>query len=420
MGWLTGARCLFAALSLSFSLPAQVPLVTMSLPLALPEYWHTFNSDLGHYRARPGVWRQVKDYEVVARFLEHEPSIASVYLYYPAEEITSLQPLVLWVVHGTWAQASFEYFDMGNKAFGEIAAFAGELAKRQRRPVELVSYRWSGQDTYEDRGRDGERLRLLMERFYSTHSGYGPQWALGHSHGVNVVWVASQKVAFDTVIAFGAPVLADVYTPFLVGTLYHFYSLNDPVQRIGAVDRRSLKKILFPRANSRTFSCRHPEATVYNLRTLINGKEPGHIGIKQIIPMLWRIIDRASAHYKYHTHLTVAVDLPVGRRDSPGLYVAIHEQIDLAVLAHSPAEVAEQGVERAHIDGVLSELVYSKGQEERFSYRHVGRKISGSSKWWEQFFDNWAELGALLREKIPFFNIGSYRRYSLFEEREPE
>gem|GEM_PF-2319581 len=381
------------------------------MPHLLPAYWHTYVQLLKTGLSVRAEWYSVPDDEIVTCFSRSEHMISGLQLYFPEGNVENVSPLVLWVVHGTWAQDAPDYYDSSSETFKDILKFAAEMARREMRPIEVVSYSWTGEDSHVARREAGNGLRRLAESVFSPLRGYGPHWAFGHSHGVNVIFVASQQIGFEGVISLGAPVVESVYAPFQVENLYHFYSLNDPWQFAGAIDRSSLKRLVSS-PGVRSYSGQQRLCTAFNFRVMLDGIEPGHISLKLVIPFIWNIIDEKVDHYKYHTHFNVNVTRAL-HQTGHSLQLSIRDKIAVTDLiavveAHESAAVV--------IERLKSEIEYSQKQENIFMWNQRGKKMSARSPWWKKIVANWIELDMVISGKYSVFKPGAYKKFSLLRD----
>ncbi len=381
------------------------------MPSVLPAYWHTYVQLLKTGLAVRAEWYAVSDSDVVSRFAHSENMISGIQLYFPEGDVDNMAPLVLWVVHGTWANASSEYYDNGSTTFQDILQFAAEMARRKMRPIEVVSYSWSGANSHPARRDAGGRLRMLAESFYSSLCGYGPLWGFGHSHGVNVMLVASQETSFEGIVSLGAPVVELLYAPLHVNKLYHFYSLNDPWQFAGAMDNRSFKRLVSS-PGVRSYSGNHSLCSVSNFRVMLDGLEPGHMSLKFLIPFIWRIIDEREGHYQYHSHFNVNVSRALYQAGQ-SVQLSIREKIAVTDLI---AVVSEQESAAVVIDRLKEEIEYSQKQENIFMWGYRGKKMSARSAWWKKIVANWIELDTVISDRYELFMPGAFKKYSLLHE----
>jgi hypothetical protein len=381
------------------------------MPSVLPEYWHTYVQLLKTGLAVRAEWYKLSDADIVARFAHSEHMISGIQLYFPEGEVENMSPLVLWVVHGTWAQASGEYYDDEASTFRDVLAFAAEMAQRKLRPVEVVSYVWSGENSHEARRNGGARLRMLAESFYSSLCGYGCHWAFGHSHGVNVILIASQETTFEGVVSLGAPIVESLYAPLHVNQLYHFYSLNDPWQFAGAMDRSSFKRLVSS-PGLRSYSGQYSWCAVSNFRVMLDGLEPGHMSLKFLIPFIWKIIDERESHYQYHAHFNVNVARALCRVGQT-VQVSIRETIAITDLIKV---VSDQESAAVVIARLKEEIEYSQKQENVFMTSYRGKKMAARSPLWKKIVANWIELDTVISSQYSVFRPGAYKKYSLLDQ----
>jgi hypothetical protein len=353
-------------------------------------YWRQFDHEA--QTAVLGQWHMVSDEEIVHRFLSWEERIGGVFLYSPVVLEKDVRPLVFFVVHGTWARGDREFCGADDALFCQVLEFAQKLADRKRCPIEVVSYQWSGTEEHAARERAGKDLEDIMTLFYGPRSGYGACWGYGHSHGSNVLCIASRGAFFDTILSVGAPVTEQLYTPIRVAHFYHFYSSNDPWQYAGSFDRRSIRALFSWRGSGRVFEGeKQIEAgQMINVRLQFDGTEPGHIAIKLVVPYLWRIFDEITGNYHYHSHFDVDVS---ARRAGREVLVAIREPLTAEALA---IWGAEGGISEEVIKKIIAERAYSEQQDRRFFFRHRGRHIGARSSIARQILANWSEYAQFL------------------------
>lgn len=384
---------------------------------ARPVYWDDFDQERAIGLASEGCpWVLNRD-DITERFGYYEYLISNISLYRPTTAITNEAPLVFFVVHGTWAQASADYYDPDDVEYQKMFAFIQELARREQRPVEVVSFSWSGKDWPPARREAGSFLRLVCETFYAQRNGYGPRWAFGHSHGVNVINIASQEVDFDTVISLGAPVLEGTlphYRPRHMKRLFHFYSINDPFQYAGSFDRRSLDKFFRKRSNGRSFD-QQPDKRIVNARLMFDRYDSGHIGLRAAWPQLWDVLDLIEERYTYHNHFDVNLFLSLNQATHhfKAPIIAIRDDLKLRDMLPRLQD-GESGLLVA--DALGTELDYSYKQERRFASCYNGRDIHKKCVWWRQWAANWGELSDTLVDYSLGLRQGAQRSYSLLED----
>lgn len=384
-----------------FVLCISAPLSALLLPYELPSYWKTYQEMRAAGAISEQAWYRVCDAEVVHRFMTHEAAVGSLFLYCPAQEVVrEMRPLVFFVVHGTWARGHHEFCDVRHHLFSQVLDFVHALAVRHQRPVEVVSYQWSGVDSHEARRKAGDELRRLANSFYSRRDGYGSLWGYGHSHGVSVLCAASEGVLFDAILSLGAPVMEDSYTPVQVKEFFHLYSSNDPWQYAGSFDRRTIKRFFTWRGGGRVFEGDRlmQRGRMINVRLQFDGMEPGHISLKKMMPYLWELFDELSSHYSYHTHFDADIRMAGRVRAHRAVTVTIRESVAPATIADwvkegkDPAEVIHQ---------IAAEVAHSEALERSFAFRHRGRLPRERSSLARQFLANWLEYAELMRDVLP-------------------
>ncbi len=382
------------------------------VPYALPSYWRRFGDEYAVGVVSNDEWYRVAQDDIVDRFQQAASMVGGILLYRPSGVILDEHPLVFWVVHGTWSRGHGDFCDPNNPIFASIAEFAIELARRRQRPIEIISYNWHSNDSHEARREAGSGLRGLAETFYSPECGYGAHWGIGHSHGVNVLFVASQETSFDSIISLGAPVMDSVYAPIHVERIYHFYSLNDLVQKAGSFDRRSIRRIWLSSSNGRIYTGSRYLRVANNFRVMLDGIDPGHLSLKLLVPYLWQILDTVQGHYEFHTHFNVNVPKAYSGSDNLPC-VSIRDKVELLDMLEW---MGESAVTAELVEKFKSELLFSKQQEDSFASRYHGRRISSGSRWWQWIFANWIELGFIINEVAPALRPGVYLNYSLVRE----
>lgn len=202
-----------------------------------------------------------------------------------AQNITfdSKNPVVLVLVHGT--------FSNPKKFLGEIElsqdavpdGFFQDTVYNNQKPIK-ITYGWSGENNDNARINGGKILAQGLNDIINQcrQQGIAPRLILmGHSHGGNVIAVASNKIQepIDYAIFLATPVLRynektktnndnDLYLPKSIKNLFLFYSMSDFVQTSGAA--------------TESFKRRYGPITginLYNVHLLLKGQEPTHSGL---------------------------------------------------------------------------------------------------------------------------------------------
>lgn len=386
---------------------------TVCTAVQQPLYWRDFDERRAIGLASEQCPWVVSRKDIQDHFGYYQNHVSSILLYRPAA-VQHAQPLVFFVVHGTWAHAAPEYFDPNDSDYQKTLGFVTELAHREQRPVEMVSFLWSGQNTVADRRAAGSFLRILCETFYTPQHGYGPRWAFGHSHGGNVIAIASQEIDFETAIMLGTPVLEDSfsqYRPRHIRRVLHLYSINDPFQYAGSFDQRSFFK---KRGNGRYFA-QQPDKQIVNMRVMFDSSDPGHVSLRAVWPQLWDVLDIISTRYIYHNHfdinLFLSLDQVTHRYQAP--LVAIREDLKLRDMLPCLQD-GESGLAVAR--ALAAEIDFSHRQERLFASHYSGRSIHKKCAWWRQWVSNWREASDVLVDYNLGLGVGAQRRYSLLKD----
>ena len=203
-----------------------------------------------------------------------------------------------------------------------------------------------------------------MRSFYLSNQGYDQIWAYGHSHGGNVINIASQDVPFDKAFYFGTPVLEHTVQrcrPFNITRLFSFYSTLDPVQKAGSFDRRTWTTFFSRHSDGRTYSAQDDKA-LFNIRLLVNGRGTGHFAIKDFFTHLWGLIDIIERRYVYHQHLDANICTMVGshRHKTAEPLVAIRQDLTLRNILPQ-LHTGDNGIDI--VEQLRMELAYSAQQE---------------------------------------------------------
>lgn len=384
------------------------------LPDRLPSYWHSYVDDLKTGHHRQDALYEVSDEEICDRFDAMEESIKKLYLHLPMVRLCRADPIVFFVVHGTWSRGNPEYYDPNSAEFKSVISFVHELAERYAQPVEIVSFQWEGADSIEARFEGGDRLRRLIEWHYQRDDGYGIIWAYCHSHGGNVVNVASQDVQFDTCIYWATPVVEgtlSMYRPMYIRRLYHMYATSDPVQQAGSFDRRSLSTFFAHRGNGRVYQAQE-DKRILNMRLQCDGKGPGHIAIKSAMKAMWRIMDIAEEVYYFHNHLDVNISSHKKGDNAHDPMICIR---GLLVINDVLARLQGGDDGATILEQLRSEIAYSQEQATFFSARYRGRSIDEENGFLHLFTTNWQDFVDMVHGHAPWLQKGACRKYSLLD-----
>lgn len=223
------------------------------------------------------------------------------------------KPIVLFVVHGTGfygsgGPATLAYYDLTHQDYKNILKFAYQYAQMRGAPIEVVSFRWGGENMTKSREEVGKALASLMNTKYKDHEIV----TLSHSHGGNVVNIASnhlKNVTINYMLQLATPVREKdpketFYRPTNFNHLLMFYSTGDVIQVAGAISFSSLEN--FYRANKSTRKYVPREFAVKNVRVLNNGAELGHSAfVSGLLANIFDVLVIIETKYPYEVDLEV-------------------------------------------------------------------------------------------------------------------
>jgi len=289
------------------------------------------------------------------------------------------QPVVIVLVHGTWASRSHAYFNEEHMFYSHIQEFATKYAIRNNCPVELISLRWAGFNSSLARKDGGTVLAQVLNNYYPGIK----TLTIAHSHGCNVVNYASRLLApanrIEHIIHLAAPVRdanEEDFKPRNFDRLTHFYSTSDIVAAGGALTQWNL----FTWGGSVRKFMQHPNVT--NVRVQINGSDPGHGNIKAIVVYLATIDDRLN-NYRFNNDLDLNVDFATAQ-----IQLSIRHELDINNQRH----LADRGFtaisnqQRADLEAqVAHELRYSQTQKALYEQTY-NRPIEQKASLFRRFF----------------------------------
>ena len=184
------------------------------------------------------------------------------------------------LIHGTWGADCTWYVPTGD--FFQ----ALEEAVCEKNSV-VVPFRWSGGCGHDARVQAAQNLVKLIKTYDEKTAVY----IIAHSHGGNVVTMASQFLAQEegnnhhirALFTLGTPVMSN-YLPNMkvIEYLYNLFSFEDLIQTVLGLSVRE-----FPE-----------HKRIANLRVMINGKEPDHAGLHHAIIGKW--IAYVHRYFKQH------------------------------------------------------------------------------------------------------------------------
>lgn len=156
------------------------------------------------------------------------------------------------ILHGTWgAETSWHIPN------GDFFDALEKTAKKQNGSV--VSFRWSGANSIQERNKAAQNLAKLIE----TYNDSIDIIIVGHSHGGTVALLASQLTQKKITLLYtlGTPINKAIYPNMdTIHYCYNLFSFEDLIQPVLG---------MFGREHA-------PHERIANIRIFINGKEPGH------------------------------------------------------------------------------------------------------------------------------------------------
>jgi predicted esterase len=181
-----------------------------------------------------------------------EAFVRKEYLFEP-EKISSKQPLVIVVTHGTFGSQTASYYkdysqlplstNISPQNYRHIERFATRLGNEKQQHVALLSFRWSGDLDNGDRIIAGKILAAILNKNYQNATTI----LIGHSHGCNVHRHAAQLLNNDVslMIHFAPPYRSEKeYAPTgRIVRSFSFASPHDLIARGGQVPERILSPI---------------------------------------------------------------------------------------------------------------------------------------------------------------------------------
>ncbi len=177
---------------------------------------------------------------------------------------------VIIVVHGTWAQK--EQWFMPNGSFYQALQSVIDPTD-----TAIVPFLWPGGLGHDDRMHGAYALAELIKSYHAEVEIV----VIAHSHGSNVVLLASQILATEekyygrikSLFTLGVPVYKDKYYPDMrvINALYNLFSFEDGIQTVfGSADRKF-----------ESHSC------IANLCVTIEGFQPSHSLLHSDIIARW-------------------------------------------------------------------------------------------------------------------------------------
>lgn len=305
--------------------------------------------------------------------------------------ITTKRPIFYILVHGTYAfPFGFDGTTWGESNFSGLVpqGFFVNTAQLQEPAQDTeairISFGWIGLLDDYARKFAGKKLAEGINKIRAQLKRYDiiPTFILlGHSHGGNVINVASQYVdePIDMAIELATPILAfntatqkfdnnTGYLPKNIKELFLFFSMQDFVQPGGSVEGAEHVK--------RRFSPL-PGINLYNIMLRVNGNYPLHIYMhdevigKRMLQLVKKIKDDFLHNKNLVAHLT-----NVSAKQEADMLVAIKPAFSLSMI-----NVLDMGTPR--IDALWPAIQGKYAEEETRSVKanDIFRKIYGSNMW---------------------------------------
>lgn len=223
-------------------------------------------------------------------------------VFVPATAPIDVKPIVVVIVHGTFAQDSSSYKQGDSPFYAGVSRFARKLATQRNKPIEVISFRWTGSNKSAARKNGAIALASVLSNYYEGSEII----TIAHSHGCNVVNTASRylpsNVSIEHMIQIAAPVRDTSETDFQPQNFKHltqFYSTSDGVAAVGAITPWWMPWRLT--GSVRKFQAQLGRRVV-NVRVQINGNEPGHSNIRALVTYMPEILEK-MATFKFNTDL---------------------------------------------------------------------------------------------------------------------
>lgn len=321
------------------------------------------------------------------------------------EAITHWQmPILVVLIHGTFASEAAEYHADGTTTFDAVKSFAQTLAEVKGTTARVVSYKWSGENKHKARVGAGQCLAEILNKYARGFQVI----TVAHSHGGNVVNVATNylhKTKIDTVVHIATPVIENTNEDYRPNTknfnlLLDLYTTGDIIQFIGSIDgSRGMAHMVSTVGSSRKFKVEKDKTKgrIVNIHTQIEGEDIDHSSIKEILPTLTTILAKLGA-YTVHNDLDMNIDL------SPEL--DLNSKVLLAI--------RHQDVENPEAE---DEVWYSNMQKDIFRYLYEKEMGYKGNTLFERAYNLTSNTLAMAKPFKMFQNYFKQRRKVAREER---
>lgn len=243
--------------------------------------------------------------------------IKQLMLYQPEVVDQGKQPIVIVLTHGTFARENNDFAQEEHIFYRGVKRYAQLESIRQKTPVVLVTYQWEGDNSSPHRVGAGTYLANIINTYFGDYQTI----LISHSHGGNVVNYATRLIdkPIDLIVHIATPSRDEErFKPQNFKKLLSLYSIADAVQIGGAVrahqeiiTRPLWASLIFTPIPYGSQEFENTNQNVYNIRTRINGEDPGHSTLK-IIPWFLQPIQEMLNMYQKNHNLNLNVDLSSG------------------------------------------------------------------------------------------------------------
>lgn len=299
-----------------------------------------------------------------ALYPEKELGIRNLSIYVPDNYVLDKKPIVIFIIHGTFAAGSFEYYKSDQAFYKNIIDFSEKLSKKNSVPIELISFRWSGHNNSKARQNAGLFLASIFNNFYSGYKIY----TIAHSHGCNVVNNASrllQNVKIDHAIHIACPVrdvAEEKFRPENFNRLVQFYSNSDLVGALGAFTTKYITNLKIRKVSQQE------NKEVYNIRTLIDGSDPGHSNFKDyIVYFLGEILAIVDNIYEFNHDLIININTNILKK--PHVIFAVRSYTNSEYYKDYPGIIAALDMEKQYSESqkILFKDFYKKDMNIKYN-----------------------------------------------------
>lgn len=379
----------------SISIPSSVSTSSVSTSSATASLLSAYSCD----NPSPGRWLECNPSEIKEEFKDltfekdkNGYGVRAKYVFIPTnldwKKISLLRPLVIFNIHGTWAYDSPTHYDPHSTYFGSILEFARQQAEIRKLPVQVISFRWA-QKTKKNSGllkkmaqtishntsyirKEGGVVLATLFLYYSNYE----KITIAHSHGCNVVNYASKllgnKTYLDHIINIASPIRDTTepdFAPENFIRLTNFYSNGDWIATLGAINDSDLPHWLTAIGSIHKYSGNEFQK-ITNVRVQLDGKEPGHKEIKNLVGMLTQILEELN-YFQINNDL----DLNIDKSSSPnGLQVSIRHLNQVTVENAISSRYLPEQLKKELINSYRQELNRSELNEKMFIKKY-GRSI---------------------------------------------